>query len=261
MNKIIKKLDEEIFICSQIKNIINWDIDFISYNKNNNDKIHILNNIRNFKNNRIKELLHNKSINFNLITKEEKIFLNEVKIDYIVNNNKLNLEKKMNEINLLLKKKYDRAVKENDLSILLNDFFEYINYYSKCFDKKELNGNTIYEKAFNCFYTNFDYSTFNDIISSSFYKLCKHKSSKTNICEKINCIDNKKILEELIDFFKVEKNVISFHSDQFNSLDFFSKSDIRITLNYQTDNYNFIKSFLHEYEHALYLINISKNIK
>ena len=105
MNKIIKELDDIIFKCSQIRNIINWDIDFTSYKKDNNDKIQILNYIRNFKNCKIKALLSNNSIKFDSISQEEEIFLNEVKIDYIVNNNEPSLEKKMNEINIKLKKK------------------------------------------------------------------------------------------------------------------------------------------------------------
>lgn len=261
MNKIIKELDDIIFKCSQIRNIINWDIDFTSYKKDNNDKIQILNYIRNFKNCKIKALLSNNSIKFDSISQEEEIFLNEVKIDYIVNNNEPSLEKKMNEINIKLKKNYDKAVKENNLSILLNDFFKYVECYSQCFDKNELKGNTVYEKAFNCFYMNFDYLIFNDIISSNFNELCKYKPLNVNDNKKISTINNRKILKELINIFKVEEDIISFHSDQFNSLDFFSKSDIRITLNYKTDNYNFIKGFLHEYGHALYLINISNNIE
>ena len=257
MNNKIKEIDNEIFFLSEIKNIINWDSDFVSTNKNNKDKIEIINYINKQRNEKIKRIIEDSNI---ILNAEEKIFFNELQIDYIVNNNSPELEAKLNETIFNLKNKYAIARNNKDFSLLLNEFSIFIDCYIAFFNKKELIGQTTYEKAFNCFYQKVSYKTFKDIVYSLKESLPEYSSSIKTYCETKPTEKNELILIELQRLFNVEMDVISFHKDDNNSLDFLSKSDIRITLNYNVNNYMFIKSFLHEYGHALYLLNISDDI-
>lgn len=253
----LKEIDDELYKISSIANMISFDYDFSTDKVQKSEKLEFLDYLDVLYLNVLKKI---EQIDYNGLNDVEQKVYNVLYKQYMLY---CNVDSK--EILVLSSKKdalmlsYEKAKKENNYYLLVNQLNDYLFCYRKVLD------NTI-KKDKDYYSVILDNRYFGEIDARSILDYCFSllEKVKTNRKRAIDYTYDLKRNINIRDFCEkigVNMDQVSIYSDNYFSIMPITNHDIKLTINEKVDDMTFLKGLIHESGHIMYLQSISEDIE